>query len=178
MADDLLEIPDDYVAAVKKASPVCYLRFNSPVDGVIRNEMGDRYQGKAVGITQWIDEGGNMTVQCGAGLDPDAASNYVVADRPLESVGLQSYSLEVWVKPSHFHTGSIASLVVPDADVPGLHGMLLELGGPWSFTEREHPGRVRYLHRNPPDWTGGTPAFRILRTVYESGSTLSRSRTR
>jgi hypothetical protein len=159
MTDDLLTIADDYVAAVKKASPVCYWRFNRPVDGAIRNEMGDLYHGRVFGITEWINERDNSTVLCGAGLDPDTASSYVVADRPLKSLGLQNYSLEVWVKPSHFHTGSIASLVVPNSDMPGLHGMLLELGGPWTFTEREHPGRVRYLHRNPPDWTGGNSCF-------------------
>jgi hypothetical protein len=159
MTDDQLAITDDYVAAVRMASPICYWRFNRPVDGIVRNEMGDRYHGRVFGTTGWIDEGGNTTVLCGAGLDPDAASSYIVADRPLDCVGLQSYSLEVWVKPSHFHTGSIASLAVPNSDQPGLHGMLLELGGPWSFTEREHPGRVRYLHRNPPDWTGGNSCF-------------------
>lgn len=159
MADDLLTITDEYVAAVKKASPACYWRFNRPVDGLIRNEMGDRYHGRVFGTTGWIEEDGNMTVFCGAGLDPDAASSYIVADRPLDAVDLRSYSLEVWAKPSHFHTGSIASLVVPNSDQPGLHGMLLELGGPWSFTQWEHPGRVRYLHRNPPDWTGGDSCY-------------------
>ena len=160
MTDDLLDITEDYVAAIKEASPVCYWRFNRPVDGLIRNEMADRYHGQALGNTEWVEEHDNWTIQCGGWLATDMVPSHVVADRPLESVGVQSYSLEVWVKPSHFHLGTIAALLNPNRDLPVLHGVLLELGGPLSIgTGIEHPGRVRYLHRNPPEGFGGTSCF-------------------
>jgi hypothetical protein len=160
MTDDLLDISDEYVAAIKDASPVCYWRFDRPVDGFVRNEMADRYRGQVLGPAEWVEENGNWTIQCGGWLATDMTPSHVVADRPLESAEIKDYSLEIWVKPSHFHLGTIAALLSPSTDEPGLHGMLLELGGPWSiFTGREHPGRVRFLHRNPPNDWGGNSCF-------------------
>jgi hypothetical protein len=163
MSDDLLEISDRYVAAIKEAAPVCYWRFNRPVDGLIRNEMGDRYHGQPIGNIEWAQEHDNWTIRFGNWLATDMPASHIVADRPLESVGIQSYSLEAWVKPSHAHLATIVSLLSPDSVHPGWHGMLLELGGPSTiFTGREHPGRVRYLHRNPPDEWGGNSCFSDL----------------
>ena len=160
MTDDLLDISDEYVATIKEASPVCYWRFNAPVNGLIRNEMGDRYHGEVFGNTEWVEELGNWTVQFGGWFATDTVPSHIVADRLLESVAVQSYSLEVWVKPSHFHLGTIAALLKPDADRPGLHGLLLELGGPFTIQPGiEHAGRVRYLHRSPPEDLGGNSCF-------------------
>lgn len=160
MSDDLLDISDDYVTAIKEAAPVCYWRFDRPVDGLIRNEMADRYHGLVMGNTEWVREHENWTIRCGNWLATDMPPSHVVADRPLESVGIQSYSLEAWVKPSHAHLATIASLLSSNAGESRIHGMLLELGGPSTiFTGREHPGRVRYLHRNPPDEFGGNSCF-------------------
>ena len=160
MTDDLLEISQDYVATIKEGAPVCYWRFDRPGDGFIRNEMADQYHGQVLGAAEWVEEHDNWTIQCGGWLATDTAPSHVVADRPFENVGVQDYSLEVWVKPGHFHLGTIAAVLNPGANVPGVHGMLLELGGPWTiFSGREHPGRVRFLHRSPPDTTGGNSCF-------------------
>jgi hypothetical protein len=63
-----------------------------------------------------------------------------------------SYSIEFWIKPSHYHVGSVVSLV-GDADMPnGIipHGLLLEMGGTGLIPSAlHHPGRVRFLHRSP-----------------------------
>lgn len=160
MTDDLLDISENYVAAIKQTSPVCYWRFNQPVNGFIRNEMADRYHGQVCGNTEWVEELDNWTVKLGTWRISDNVPSHIVADRTLESVGVQSYSLEAWVKPSHFHTATIAALLSPNPDAPGLHGLLLELGGPTSiYVDREHPGRVRFLHRNPPEFSGGNSCF-------------------
>jgi hypothetical protein len=160
MTDDLLEISGNYVAAIKDAAPVCYWRFDQPVNGLIRNEMADQYHGQVRGAAEWVKEHGNWTIQCGGWLATDTSPSHVVADRPFKSSGVQSYSLEAWVKPSHFHLGTIAAVLNPTTDVPGVHGMLLELGGLWAvFSGREHPGRVRFLHRSPPATSGGNSCF-------------------
>jgi Concanavalin A-like lectin/glucanases superfamily len=170
MAADLLEIPDKYVAAVKEAAPMFYWRFNSPVDGMVTNEMGDRYRGHVMGHPDFVDERGNMTIQFGAGLDTDVLRAYVVADRPLEGVAGHSYSIELWLKPSHYHLGTMAGLVSPpgnDQVAPGLHGVLLELGGQRSFYSIiEHPGRVRYLHRDPPSFDPALGTSCFSKTPY------------
>jgi hypothetical protein len=63
-----------------------------------------------------------------------------------------NYSIEFWIKPSHYHVGSVISLV-GDAETPsGIipHGFLLELGGTGLIpTAVHHPGRTRFLHRSP-----------------------------
>jgi hypothetical protein len=163
MSDDLLDISDNYVAAVKAAAPVCYWRFDRPIDGVIRNEMADRYHGQVMGNIEWVKERDNWSIQCGNWLATDMPPSHVITDRPLESVGTQNYSLEAWVKPSHAHLATIASLLSSKAGESRVHGMLLELGGPSTvYTGREHPGRVRYLHRNPPAEWGGNSCFSSL----------------
>jgi hypothetical protein len=160
MTDDLLDVSQEYVSAVMNSSPVCYWRFDRPADSIVRNEMADQYHGQVFGPVEWVKEHDNWTIQCGGWVTTDMTPAHVVADRALESVGIQSYSLEAWVKPSHFHLGAIAALLNPNTSVPGHHGMLLELGGPWSiFTGREHPGRVRFLHRDPPEESGGNSCF-------------------
>jgi hypothetical protein len=130
---------------------------------VIRNEMADRYHGQVMGNIEWVKERDNWSIQCGNWLATDMPPSHVITDRPLESVGTQNYSLEAWVKPSHAHLATIASLLSSKAGESRVHGMLLELGGPSTvYTGREHPGRVRYLHRNPPAEWGGNSCFSSL----------------
>src|SRR5690606_8118954 len=65
---------------------------------------------------------------------------------------LEEYSIEVWVKPSHYQQASIVGLVAGplDENLQSRHGMLLELAGPHPpATNTQHPGRVRYLNRFP-----------------------------
>src|SRR5690606_31298495 len=56
-------------------------------------------------------------------------------------------TLEAWVKPSHYHLGSIVSMFRDQAS----HGALVELGGLVATPSLiEHTGQFRYLHRDPP----------------------------
>jgi hypothetical protein len=165
MDSDLLAIPDDYVAAVKQASPLIYWRFDRPVNNVVKNAMGNRYNARVVRKPLWVDENGNMTLEFGAGLDEDVLRAFLVADEPLKNINGQSYTIELWAKPSHYHLGTMVSLVSVTAkgdNTRGAHGALLELGGPRPFyLTNEHSGRVRFLHRDPPsnEMTLGTSCF-------------------
>jgi hypothetical protein len=165
MAADLLRISDEYIAAVKQAAPICYWRFDQPDDGLVRNAMGEEYHGRVVGQPEWVDEQGNTSIEFGAGLDADVLRAYVAAEQPFKDLAGHSYSIELWAKPSHYHLGALAALVSPPGNeqvAQGLHGALLELGGPRAFySPIEHPGRVRFLHRDPPSWevAQGTSCF-------------------
>lgn len=160
MSDDLLDLPVGYASAIREAAPICYWRFNAAEDGLIRNEMGDRYHGRVLGNAEWVEESGNWTMQLGGWFATDSVPAHVIADRPLEGKDVPNYSLEVWVKPSHVHLGTVAALLNPDEDLVGGHGMLLEVGGPLAIdTGMEQPGRIRYMHRNPPIEFGGVSCF-------------------
>jgi hypothetical protein len=166
MDSDLLEIPDDYVGAVKQAAPLIYWRFDRPLNDVVKNAVGNHYNAQVVRKPLWVDEHGNTTVEFGAGLDDDVLRAFLVSDEPLHDINRQSYTIELWAKPSHYHSGTMVSLVTAAGKVgeetSGAHGALLELGGLRAFySSIEHPGRVRFLHRDPPsnEMTLGTSCF-------------------
>jgi hypothetical protein len=164
MGSDLLEISDEYVQTITEAAPIVYWRFNMPVNDLVKNDMGDRYSARVEGKPSWIDERGNMSVEFGTGLDADELRAMLVADEPFQRLKTRSYAIELWAKPSHYHLGTMASLVLggsQDNISKGAHGVLLELGGQRAYSSIEHPGRVRFLHRDPPsgDPAAGTSCF-------------------
>ena len=165
MDSDLLAIPDEYVAAVKQATPLIYWRFDRPVNDVVKNAMGSHYNAHVMRKPLWVDEHGNMTVEFGAGLDEDVLRAFLVSDEPLHDISRKSYTIELWAKPSHYHSGTMVSLAsagTKKEETRGAHGTLLELGGLRAFYSTiEHPGRVRFLHRDPPsnEMALGTSCF-------------------
>jgi hypothetical protein len=164
MRSDDLEISQTYVDEVLRSRPVVYWRFNGAVRDVVPNEVGARYGGRVHGAVQWIDERGNGNVEFGSGLSPDELHAYILADEPLTEELSQGYTIEMWIKPSHYHWGTIVSLIgdPPQDGDRSVHGMLFELGGPITFESSiERPGRLRFLHRSPPsdDLNTGTSCF-------------------
>jgi hypothetical protein len=164
MVSDRLEISGEYVEAVKHASPIIYWRFEELHDERIENEVADRFQGIVVGSLKWSSQGNNQAIEFGTGLSNESLRAYVESSDSLGGQISDSYSVEVWVKPSHYHLGALASFVrnpVTQGNA-GLHGALLELGGPLTTPSTiEHPGRIRFLHRDPPseDANLGTSCF-------------------
>jgi hypothetical protein len=161
MASDRLEISADYVRAVKEATPLVYWRFEEPGVGRIKNEMSDRFAGVIVGSPDWVQHHENHAIEFGTGLTNETLQAYVESSEPFQREIDGSYTIEVWVKPSHYHLGTLASLA-RNLDAGSEHGALLELGGPLTTPSTiEHPGRVRFLHRDPPsaDALAGTSCF-------------------
>lgn len=164
MSSDRLEITDEYVNEVRRAAPIVYWRFEGAPDGIIRNEMGDRFNGHVVGSPAWAPQGHNRAIEFGSGITNEVLQAYVESNDSLDGQISDSYTTEVWVKPSHYHLGALVSFVENSTDDSqlGLHGLLLELGGPLTTPSTiEHPGRIRFLHRDPPsdDAATGTSCF-------------------
>jgi hypothetical protein len=170
MGSDHLAVSPAYVQEVISAGPLAYWRFEDSNPKTVANEMGDNYHAMLTGEGERVRQGGNTSLELGAGLSDQALQSYVFCDEPLEADFSEGYTLETWVKPSHYHWGSLVGFL-GDPEQPGWrvpHGLLLEIGGPRSSdSEIEHPGRVRYLHRNPPggDFKSGTSCF--SEDVYE-----------
>jgi hypothetical protein len=162
-SDDLVVSPQ-YVADVLSDRPLVYWRFEGDDARSVRNEAGPRYRGRVQGGVEWIDKRGNGNVALGGGLTPEEIQSYIVADEPLTEDLSAGYTVELWIKPSHYHWGTIVSFIGPPPQ-PGwqsVHGMLFELGGPIAHESAiMHPGRLRYLHRSPAsdDLNAGTSCF-------------------
>jgi hypothetical protein len=164
MRSDKLLVSPEYVREILRGKPSLYWRFEGESPDVIRNEAGDQRHGRLVGSVQWIGQQDNGNVDFGAGLSAEELHAYIVSDEPVTDDFSDDYSIEMWIKPSHYHWGTVASLV-GDPPQPGwqnVHGMLFELGGPIAYPSAiEQPGRVRFLHRSPPsdDFAKGTSCF-------------------
>lgn len=152
LAASRLHISDKYVAAILAAKPVAYWRFEGDVDGLMRNEVQDRYHCRMVGdAVRWHGSHENCTAEFGFTAGP----GYLISDDVLVGVVDNTYSVEAWVKPTYFHHGALFSLIDWETtESPhGSHRLHLELCGPVSgfynayrVTE-SNSGRIRFIHR-------------------------------
>jgi hypothetical protein len=147
-----LYISDKYVATVIAAKPVAYWRFEGDINGVMRNEVGDRLHCRLVGdAVRWHPGRDGSTVEFGATAGP----GYLISD---DTLGPQTdmYSVELWAKPKYFHHATLFSLLqwAPPQSPVGKHRMVLEMCGPVSGltspyrTTDFHPGRIRFVHES------------------------------
>jgi hypothetical protein len=160
MASDALVVPPTYVEAVKAARPLGYWRMEHSAWPIVRNEMGPKYGCRVEGQLGRTGRPGNEAVEFGV---TDQGGEIVTDDSLAGAIG-DDYTIEVWIKPSHYHVGAVVSLIgqpdTPAGVIP--HGMLLELGGSGLIpTAVHHPGRIRFLHRSPAsnDSATGTSCY-------------------
>ncbi len=162
MASDTLLVPDEYVAEVKRSKPIGYWRLEQDVWPLAPNEMGSRFECHVNGSIGRTGHPGNQALEFGV---TDQGGD-VLCNEVFDDVIRDSYSLELWIKPSHYHVGAVVSLVGDPEQQTGVipHGMLLELGGSGRMpTAGHHPGRIRFLHRSPAsdDRDAGTSCYSV-----------------
>jgi hypothetical protein len=148
MASDTLIVPDEYIAEVKRSKPIGYWRLEQDVWPLAPNEMGSRFECHVNGSIGRTGHPGNQALEFGV---TDQGGD-VLCNEVFDDAIRDSYSLELWIKPSHYHVGAVVSLVGDPDPHTGVipHGMLLELGGSGRMpTAGHHPGRIRFLHRSP-----------------------------
>lgn len=153
MGTDSLPITEHYVAAVLADNPLLYWRFEGLAGGKVPGSTRESFNGIVVGEANSTANRGNRSLQLGHRPSDKAFSSYLISDKPIEHDFETGYSLEVWIKPSHYHWGSIVAMITPPKN-PGWRsnqGLLLEIGGPYANKpDIERPGRFRFLHRSPP----------------------------
>jgi hypothetical protein len=164
MGSDHLAVSPEYVQTIVAGKPLVYWRFEDAEADRVANEMGPRYTGHLQGEADRVRQIGNTSLELGAGLTELALQSFIYTDDALEGDFPKGYAVEAWFKPSHYHWGSVISFLGDPAQ-PGWqapHGLIIEIGGPrLSASEIEHPGKLRYVHRNPPgsDFASGTSLF-------------------
>jgi Concanavalin A-like lectin/glucanases superfamily len=138
-----LPITKAYVDAVTKSHPLAYWRFESFEGGVVPNEVPDGCDLKIFGNLRRAGHADNHVAE----FQP-SANSYLESSETLDALAKSDYSIELWVKPSHLHRGTLLMLYSRDPKLP--HGSGLELQG----TSREslgaaHSGEIRFVHHNP-----------------------------
>jgi hypothetical protein len=134
-----------YVREVKKAKPIAYWRFERSFDGQVPNEMGDGFVGNIVGNSRVVGPSGSRAIEFG--LLPKAGSMRV--NDSWDEVFAGDFSLEFWMKPSHYHVGTVLSFLgeFNSRRNANSHGVAVEVQGGWG--QDATTCRVRFTHRAP-----------------------------
>jgi hypothetical protein len=154
-----LPVSQDYVDAVLESRPIGYWRFESVNDTKVSNEIDGGPSLLVVGEVSLVGDETNRVAE----LSRPQTSGHFQTEGPISQLsGTTSYSVEMWIKPSHFHRGVLAGLVTDNDDPkiaqPEKHGFMLELQR--GYESRIHPpGSLRFLHRNPPGIRLGTSCY-------------------
>jgi hypothetical protein len=113
---------------------------------VAKNEIVDGFDLKVIGDMKLSGDPRNRVLNSGH----NPSHSYLIGERPLDAVSGTDYSVEFWMKPSHFHRGGIVALLKNPEVERGQHAILIEaLGSIGPFQSRK-PNRIRFLHRDPP----------------------------
>ncbi|WP_425399875.1 LamG-like jellyroll fold domain-containing protein [Aeoliella sp.] len=146
---DRLPVSPKYIEEVLDDQPVGYWRFESQRDDTIQNEVADGVSLAVRGQLRLSDHEQNRVAEFGR----PGSNCHLLSNGRLIEHGFDEYTVEFWAKPSHVHHGGMVSLVRSlDPESDALHGfhVCLNAGKMANVLSREHPYRLRYLHRNPP----------------------------
>jgi hypothetical protein len=134
--------------------------------------MSSQFHFRLRGEVGWRDYPGNRAIELGSAQKP----GYLLTDDNLGDAIRTAYSVEAWVKPSHFHSGALFGMVdwPEEAPVAARHGVLLDLCGPTKWQQMPpknrspvhpgfHPKQVRFLQRVPlsADANLGTSCYSV-----------------
>jgi hypothetical protein len=106
MAGPLL-ITSRYVESVKRSKPIAYWRFEAVKNHEIPNEISTRC---ALKVTTELNLRGDETNRVlESGYAPDQEN--LVSTETMGAFFQDDFSVELWIKPSHFHWGVLVSLM-------------------------------------------------------------------
>lgn len=145
MNSDFLSVSSAYVREIVAAGPVAYWRFEEAANGVFPNEMGASFQGRLTGQVRRTGPEGNRAIELGM----DSNQGSVVATESWDDVLRDDFSVELWMKPSHHHLGSMVGFVGEFDPIQrrNKHGVLLETCGPSAPSDWLRMKQLRFLHR-------------------------------
>lgn len=133
-----LPITNDYVAQVLASRPIGYWRFERISDSKIDNEIDGSPPLKAFDKYELVGGSENRSAEL------RSEGDWFVRTVKRLPVGKTDYSVEAWIKPSHFHVGRVIGL---DCKETHRAGMALELkGGVSDSFGKENLGALRYVH--------------------------------
>ena len=147
-----LDITREYVQSVKSLDPVAYWRFEYLDNGLVLNEMSDRYHGHSPTRLVLSRDVQNKTLAVDQRRDD---KQYMVVEEPLEELVDSDVSIEFWIKPDEYQRTTPVMLLRSNTLIEG-HEMVANLVEllPADNSEHGQPTHVlRLLHRIPASWT-------------------------
>lgn len=148
-----LPISKAYVSAIKKSRPLGYWRFEKDRDGLVGNEIVGLAGLQIVGDVNFVGDKSNYSLELGR----PGSYGILVCKNELNLPLGSDYSVEIWMKPSHYHVGGLVGMIIPQEND------IRELGAFCLLTTRIGGNRqcLRYMHRDPPsfDFKSGTDCY-------------------
>lgn len=157
MRADFLAVTPEYISAIEQSAPVAYWRFEGARDGKVLNHMQDRFHASIHGEVDWIGPIGNQAVEFGMASTP----GFLIVDDSWDETLQGDFSIELWMKPSHYHYGTMLGFVgeVDKVTRRNSFGLALELGGTYFTTSFQRPRQIRCLFRTPLGMGGGPSVY-------------------
>ncbi|MCO6046950.1 LamG domain-containing protein [Aeoliella sp. ICT_H6.2] len=147
MAFDRLDFGHAYRDAILESKPDVYWRFEDGDDAVENEGRLEGFTGYVSGSVSWYNTLENRALEFGLTETP----GLLVSRATWPTEDLDNYTVQFWVKPSHYHKGALLGLVgdtLPDGRCP--HSLLLELSGlQEGFDQYVTPNALRFVHRSP-----------------------------
>lgn len=150
-----LNVTPEYAQVIRQGKPLLYWRFESIEDGVILNEMSDRWHGRI--LTTPGEESSVVVEQGAARFTASKGPRYIMADGLIPSFNKRSYSMELWIKPETLHWGALLNVMTPTELARRDHLSFVELAFQTALVHE--PGVLRFLHRHPPGVQRGINLF-------------------
>jgi hypothetical protein len=166
MLSDQLSLTSDYADRVMASRPLSYWRFNDDSTHEFENLVAGGEPLRIGGEVATVVQGTNRALEFGM----TRQSGYLYQEKAWPPAPLSELSVELWMKPSHFHNGAVFGLVSPnpaDAEHDN-HAMLIELGGPDQLVYTAAlANSLRYLLRDPPSEDPAGECGRSVENVYQ-----------
>lgn len=149
-----LPVTDRYYDSVLESRPFLYWRFDRTEAGAVPNEVAPEWSARLQGEG---DSDGLAFDNGAARFRPGTSARFVGPDESLVDFNRDEYSIELWVNPDRLHWATIVA-VIPEGDVwSRYHLNVIELAHRTTLVHT--PGSFRFLHRHPPNRTGGVNLF-------------------
>lgn len=154
MATDQLSLGPQYAKVVLESKPAGYWRFDETLPdsvGQLQNEVDGHLALQVIGSVARVRQGNNCVLEFGMTKD----SGWLLSQELWPALPLDAYTLECWIKPSHFHNGAIFSLVNPEQTEMKRHAnaILVEIGGPHNLMARHtRKNAIRFVNRSPAEF--------------------------
>lgn len=157
-----LPITDSYQEAVLASKPISYWRFEECKNYVVTNEISDACALMINGDLRLAGDSSNRVAEFGR----PGSKCFLQSDGALKLHEGSQYSVELWVKPSHVHEGSLVCMLADlSPDRKERAAFYLQTIG-FDHSRIDHPRQsVRFLHRDPPGFMSqeGTSCYSQMR---------------